>query len=90
MKRIWKNMSVLLCMIFIISIPANVYATEKTAADYRQQIQDRRQSAQDNKQEIEASESKVDQMEEQVAGLNSEKKRAADREKRTEFHGKGA
>lgn len=74
MKRIWKNMSVLLCMIFIISAPANVYATEKTAADYRQQIQDRRQSAQDNKQEIEASESKVDQMEEQVAGLNSEKK----------------
>ena len=74
MKNIWKTVSVLLCTVLLISAPAQVYATEKTAADYKEEIQERKEKAEEQKQEIRASESKVDMMEDAVAGLNSEKK----------------
>lgn len=74
MKNIWKTVSVLLCTVLLISAPAQVYATEKTAADYKEEIRERKEKAEEQKQEIRASESKVDMMEDAVAGLNSEKK----------------
>ena len=74
MKNIWKTASVLLCTVLLISAPAQVYATEKTAADYKEEIRERKEKAEEQKQEIRASESKVDMMEDAVAGLNSEKK----------------
>ena len=74
MRNIWKTMSVLLCTVLLISAPAQVYATEKTAADYKEEIREKKEQAEEHKQEIQASESKVDMMEETVAGLNSEKK----------------
>ena len=74
MRNIWKTMSVLLCTVLLISAPAQVYATEKTAADYKEEIREKKEQAEEQKQEMQASESKVDLMEETVAGLNSEKK----------------
>ena len=74
MKNIWKTASVLLCTVLLISAPAQVYATEKTAADYKEEIRERKEKAEEQKQEIQTSESKVDMMEDAVAGLNSEKK----------------
>ena len=74
MKNIWKTVSVLLCTVLLISAPAQVYATEKTAADYKEEIRERKEKAEEQKQEIQTSESKVDMMEDAVAGLNSEKK----------------
>ena len=74
MKNIWKTVSALLCTVLLISAPAQVYATEKTAADYKEEIREKKEQAEEHKQEIQASESKVDMMEETVAGLNSEKK----------------
>ena len=74
MKNIWKTVSVLLCTVLLISAPVQVYATEKTAADYKEEIRERKEKAEEQKQEIRASESKVDMMEDAVAGLNSEKK----------------
>lgn len=73
MKNIWKTTSILLCTVLLILAPAQVYATEKTAADYKEEIQERKDKAEEQKQEIKASESKVDMMEETVAGLNTEK-----------------
>lgn len=74
MKNIWKTVSVLLCTVLLISAPAQVCATEKTAADYKEEIREKKEQAEEHKQEMRASESKVDMMEEAVAGLNSEKK----------------
>ncbi len=74
MKNIWKTVSVLLCTVLLISAPVQVYATEKTAADYKEEIRERKEKAEEQKQEIQTSESKVDMMEDAVAGLNSEKK----------------
>ena len=74
MKNIWKTVSVLLCTVLLISAPAQVYATEKTAADYKEEIRERKEKAEEQKQEVQTSESKVDMMEDAVAGLNSEKK----------------
>lgn len=74
MKNIWETVSVLLCTVLLISAPAQVYATEKTAADYKEEIRERKEKAEEQKQEIQTSESKVDMMEDAVAGLNSEKK----------------
>lgn len=74
MRNIWKTMSILLCTVLLISVPAQVCATEKTAADYKEEIREKKEQAEGHKQEIQASESKVDMMEETVAGLNSEKK----------------
>ena len=74
MKNIWKTVRVLLCTVLLISAPAQVYATEKTAADYKEEIRERKEKAEEQKQEIQTSESKVDMMEDAVAGLNSEKK----------------
>ncbi|MGN0249420.1 MAG: murein hydrolase activator EnvC family protein [Lachnospiraceae bacterium] len=74
MKNIWKTVSVLLCTVLLISAPAQVCATEKTAADYKEEIREKKEQAEEHKQEMRASESKVDMMEEAVVGLNSEKK----------------
>ena len=74
MKNIWKTVSVLLCTVLLISAPAQVCATEKTAADYKEEIREKKEQAEEHKQEMRSSESKVDMMEEAVAGLNSEKK----------------
>lgn len=74
MRKLWRTMSILLCAVIMISTPANVYATGKTASDYKEEIRDKKEQAEENKKEIEASESKIDFMEEAVEGLNSEKK----------------
>ena len=50
MKNIWKTVSVLLCTVLLISAPAQVYATEKTAADYKEEIRERKEKAEEQKQ----------------------------------------
>ena len=47
MKNIWKTVSVLLCTVLLISAPAQVYATEKTAADYKEEIRERKEKAEE-------------------------------------------
>lgn len=74
MRNVWKVTSILLSAVLLISVPAQVYATEKTTADYKEEIQKKKEQTEEQKQEMKASESKVDMMEETVAGLNSEKK----------------
>lgn len=74
MKHFFRAISILLCAVMLISAPANIYATEKTASDYKKEIRQRKKQAEENKKEIEASESKIGYMEEAVEGLNSEKK----------------
>ena len=74
MRNIWKMSSILLCTVLLIMTPAQVLATEKTAADYKEEIQEKKNKAEEQKQEMKDSESKVGMMEETVAGLNSEKK----------------
>ena len=50
MKNIWKTVSVLLCTVLLISAPAQVYATEKTAADYKEEIRERKEKAEERKE----------------------------------------
>ena len=47
MKNIWKTVSVLLCTVLLISAPAQVCATEKTAADYKEEIREKKEQAED-------------------------------------------
>lgn len=59
MRNIWKMSSILLCTVLLIMTPAQVLATEKTAADYKEEIQEKKNKAEEQKQEMKDSESKV-------------------------------
>lgn len=75
MRKIWKPISILLCVALMVQTPASVYATaQKTASDYKEEIREKKEQVEENKREIENSESKIDYMEDALSGLASEKK----------------